>query len=289
MISIVMLHLLSTFSLSQALLAHMSPLVLMALRMLFGASIVMSIVLIKRISLNIQKIHWLDFGKAIIFASLLPYYLRYWALSTGDSNISYWYFSGLVITYLLSLLYNLEQHSWIKNILICISYGALFFVIGFPKISFGMPECAFIASVISFTYGWITIRKLIVEYEYPPLVVNGIMLASAGLVCLIICSVSEPLIIKGDWQQCALLIAAVILISNVMVHTWYMALLKQYSLTFIQLCSFIIPCWKLLYSGNYTLMQVLGILIILICMGMFYYFEHYYLLDKKSSTTHDFY
>lgn len=272
MISVLLLHLLSTFSLSQALLSQLSPLFFMAFRMLAGGALVLGALVQRKMQIKIEKNHWFDFAQVIICALLVPYYLRYWALSV-PSTAANWYFSGLFITYLLSIIFTIEAFTIFKSILITFSYGGLYLVLGFPHILFGLPEALMIASVISFSYGWIIIRRLIVGYAYDPILVNGITMCMAGIISASMCAISEPLIIKGDIIRCILLLITVVLISNVMVHTRYMATLKYYSLTFIQLCSFIIPCWRLIWSGNSSLMQLAGIAIIISCCGLFYLFE----------------
>lgn len=272
MISVLLLHLLSTFSLSQALLAHLSPLLLMALRMLAGGALMFGALAKRNMLVKIEKKHGLDFAQVIVFALLVPYYLRYWALSV-DSSTSYWYFSGLFITYALSIIFAIEAFSILKTIVIALSYASLYAVLGFPHLSFGLPEGVMIASVISFTYGWIIIRRLIVEYAYEPLVVNGFTMFVAGIISASFCSVSEPLVISGDIMRCMILLIAIILISNVLVHTWYMALLKKYSLTFIQLCSFIIPCWQLVWKGDATIAQICASAVMVSCCALYYALE----------------
>ena len=94
---------------------------------------------------------------------------------------------------------------------------------------------------ISFAYGWIIIRRLVVDYNYAPIFINGCTMLGAGFIALILSVVTEPMLVTGNLTQFALVLAAVILISNIVVHTLYISLLKKYSLTFIQLCSLSAP------------------------------------------------
>lgn len=284
MISVLLLHLLSTFSLSHALLAHVSPLLLMTLRMLFGGALILGSFVISKKCFKIEKNHLIDFAQVIVFALLVPYYLRYWALSAA-STATTWYFSGLFITYIFSTIFKNEQFSLFKSSIIGISYCGLYAVLGFPTVGFGWSEMAMIASVISFTYGWIVIRRLIVEYAYDPLLVNGFTMWVAGTVAGSLCLISESFTIHGNTWHCALLLAIVILVSNVMVHTRYMALLKEYSLIFIQLCGFIIPCWQLLWTRAATFTQFAGIGAIALSIILYYFAEQAQLFLREVSTS----
>lgn len=272
MILVLLLHLLSTFSLSKALLLQLSPLLLMTLRMLAGGVLMLAVLVRKKMLSKIKKEHWADFGQVILFALLVPYYLRYWALSI-DPSISYWYFCGLAVTYVFSILFAREKFSFSKTCIIALSYLSLYALLGFPHVCFGLPAVALIASVVSFAYGWMIIRKLIVENGYEPLVVNGLTMLSAGVIAATVCAFTEPLVIHHNKMHCIVLLAAVVLISNVLVHTWYMALLKTYSLTFMQLCSFIIPCWQLAWSGSITIPQACASVILVSCCGLYYAIE----------------
>lgn len=272
MISVLLLHLLSTFSLSKVLLAHLSPLLLMSLRMLAGGSLTLVAAIKRNALLTIEKKKWFDFGRIILFALLIPYYVRYWALSK-DASVSYWYFSGVALTYLVSTLYAIEEFSFLKTGIIIVSYMSLYVVLGFPLLSLSFPAVALIASVLSFAYGWIIIRRFIVDHTFDPLVLNGLMMLSAGSIAAIVCAVSEPLIIPHDMMQCIMLLAVIVLISNVLVHTWYMALLKRYSLTFMQLFSLIIPCWQLVWSCTLTITQAWACVVLLCCCGLYYALE----------------
>lgn len=272
MILVLLLHLLSTFSLSKALLIHLSPLLLMTLRMLAGGMLMLAVLARKKMLSKIKKEYWADFGQVILFALLVPYYLRYWALST-DASVSYWYYSGLVLTYVLSTLCRIEEFNFLKIFTIALSYLSLYAVLGFPRVSFGFSALALIGSVLSFAYGWIIIRRLIVENGYEPLVVNGLTMLSAGIIAATVCVLNQPLVIHQNKMHCIVLLGAVVLISNILVHTWYMALLKTYSLTFMQLCSFIIPCWQLALSGSITIPHACASVILLSCCGLYYAIE----------------
>ncbi len=272
MISVVLLHLLSTFTLSHTLLTYISPLFLMSVRMLAGGVLALAAAFKTNRVIHIQKKHWFDVAQVILCALLVPYYLRYWALSV-DSGVSYWYFTGLAVTYALSIWSGLEQFCFARISLILLSYASLYVVIGFAPLSLGLPAAVMFGSVVSFAYGWIIIRRCIVEYGLDPLVLNGLTLISAGIVSAGMCSFYEPFALEGNIFTCAIVLIAVILISNLLVHTWYMALLKRYSLTFMQLSSFIIPCWQVVWRGNASSTHIAASMMILGCCSVYYLIE----------------
>ena len=170
-----------------------------------------------------------------------------------------------------------------KTITLALGYCGLFLYFGNPITSylrepFCFADLAIIISILSFAYGWIIIRRLIVNHNYSPVMVNGITMLSAGLIALTISAFTESMTITGNITEFVLLLISIIIISNLCAHTLYAWLLKKYSLTFIQLCSFTAPL--LIHSGHIimgtqtvSLSYLIACVIIAISIGLFFIAE----------------
>lgn len=153
----------------------------------------------------------------------------------------------------------------------------------------GLPDLALLLSVISFSYGWLLIRKLITEFEYNPLIVNSITMLSGGFLALItsVCIEKTPFI--SEAVPFFALLSIIIFVSNIVCHTWYTVLLKKYSQTFLILGSLLCPFFTQFYrailfyeafSWNYCC----GFLIIFTCLLLYFLEEKKLLILKKNST-----
>ncbi len=242
MFLIFLMYALTTLPLSKLLILQTQPFILISLRMFAAGALLLGYHFARSRSFSIAKNHIKDFALVIIFAIVMPYFLRYWGLShSGGNMVDLLCYCGPLITYLLTGFLNIETFSRVKELALIIGYGGLLMLGGIPHFSFGLPEFAIIVSVFSFAYGWIIMRRLVVDYEYNPIFINGCTMFGAGCIAFVLSALTEPMNITGDVTQFALLLAAIIVIGNITAHTLYIGLLKKYSLTLIQLCSFITP------------------------------------------------
>jgi len=257
------MYALTTFPLSKALIAHTQPFFLIGLRMMFaGLFLCLFYYLFQKNTLHITRKHIGYFLQIIFFAILIPYFLRYWGLAIGSQpRADLLYMAGPLITYLLTSFLGVEIITRTKTIALALGYCGLFIYFGNPITSylrapFCFADLAIVISVFSFAYGWIIIRRLIVDHSYSPVMVNGITMLSAGLGALSLSAFTESMTITGNITEFAIVLIAIIIISNLGAHTLYAWLLKKYSLTFIQLCSFTTPLlitYRCIITGSETL------------------------------------
>lgn len=280
MLLIFLMYALTTLPLSKLLIAQTQPFFLIGMRMLCAGILLLGYYFLRKQSFVILRYHIKDFIQVIIFAIVLPYFLRYWALGqSSGSMVNFLCYTGPLITYLLAGFFNLETFSRIKEGALLAGYAGLLFLTGIPSFSWGIPELAIISSVLSFAYGWIIIRRLVVDYNYAPIFINGCTMIGAGFISLILSACTEPMQVTGDFAQFALVLTAVILISNIAVHTMYISFLKKYSLTFIQLCSLSAPIFVQYRSLNaqYHFLSaplICATLFIALAIGLYYYEEN---------------
>jgi len=242
MFLIFLMYALTTLPLSKLLILQTQPFILISLRMLAAGALLLGYHFWRAQSFSIAKKHIKDFALVTIFAIVMPYFLRYWGLGHSEGNmVDFLCYSGPLITYVLTGFLKIETFSRIKEVALIIGYVGLLMLAGIPHFSFGLSEFAILISIFSFAYGWIIMRRLVVDHEYTPVFINGCTMFGAGCIALALSAVTEPMNITGSATQFALLLTAIIVISNITVHTVYIGLLKKYSLTLIQLCSFITP------------------------------------------------
>ncbi|CAN5130135.1 hypothetical protein BH09DEP1_BH09DEP1_6350 [soil metagenome] len=277
MVLILLIYALTTLPLSKALLVHMQPFFLIGIRMaIAGFLLLFYHLIIARKNFKIEKKHAKDFLGALIFEILVPYYARYWAIANSSGQmVDMLCYAGPLFTYLYTAFLRIEQFSLLKAIALCLGYAGLIAYKGIQFSAIELPECAILFSVICFVYGWSCIQRLVVNYHYAPLFINGFTMLAAGIIALLIAGATESMTVAGDWWHCLMLLAAIIGISNIFAHTLYVSLLQKYSLTFIQLCSFVAPLcveYRILLFGQsgFSWQLLTATLLIIISVTLFY-------------------
>lgn len=256
MFIILLMYALTTLPLSKALLAYTQPLYLIGLRMSIAGIILLAYYGVTRTTVQrIARAHIHILAQVGLFAIMIPYFLRYWGLVHAVTpRADIWYVAGPIITYALATWRGVERITWVKTGALCLGYIGLFISMGKPSHAYvehagEYAELAIIASVLSFAYGWYLIRHLMIMHNYTPALVHGVTMLPAGIGALALSYMVEPMSMVGDEMQFILLLAAVIFVSNITTHTLYAALLKTYSLTFVQLCSLSVPLYMQLRDG----------------------------------------
>jgi drug/metabolite transporter (DMT)-like permease len=107
-----------------------------------------------------------------------------------------------------------------------------------------LPEIAMLIAVVGSVYGWTLLKKVVQEYEYSPLMANGISMTLGGIMALIHSYVSGEtwspipvtdfgLFLRNSLGMC--------LISNIICYNLYGYLLKRYTATFMSFAGLITP------------------------------------------------
>lgn len=283
MLLILFMYAITTLPLSKALLNQIQPFFLISIRMIVAGILLLLVYgIMHKKSAVLPKKQIFLFIQVILYALLIPYFLRYWGFQHANHpRADLLYMSGPLITYLLTALFDIENMTPLKSISLLLGYCGLLLFFGNPLIAYGkdqfaMADLAIIVSVASFTYGWIVIRKLIVNHNYNPILINGICMLCAGISSLFLAAHYETFVITGNVFQCIILLAALISISNLCAHTMYAFLVKKYSLTFLQLCSLTTPVFirfrQVLWgTTEFSLLLIIGSLIIGLSITLFYF------------------
>lgn len=107
-----------------------------------------------------------------------------------------------------------------------------------------LPEIAMLIAVFCSVYGWILLKKVTQEYEYSPLMANGISMTIGGVLALTHSYFAGeswaplPVTDFGAFFRNSL---AMCLISNIICYNLYGYLLKRYTATFMSFAGLITP------------------------------------------------
>jgi drug/metabolite transporter (DMT)-like permease len=122
------------------------------------------------------------------------------------------------------------------------------------------PEIALISAVISFTYGWVVMRKAIKRHFIPTVFVNGICMVVGGITALLTTYIFEiPYITTlKPWLHPWLPITTImpfllwacilVVVGNVLCYILYGYLLHKYTATFVTLGELATPLFAALYG-----------------------------------------
>lgn len=259
MLLIVILYALlaGTFSLGKMILAYTQPIFVVGMRMSIAGAILLLYHFIVNHTLRIQKKHWWFFIQAIIFTIYIPYILRYWGLTyLPSSKACLIYNFGPFLSYFFSYLFYKETISFKKIAGLTIGFiGLIPMVINSALQSttahglFILPELALLIAVSSMSYGWIIIHKLINDHNYQPSMTNGIIMFAGGILALVTSfALEDSALFIIDLVPFATLLTIIIVISNLICHNLWGALLKIYSPTMISFTSFLSPLFAALYG-----------------------------------------
>lgn len=114
-----------------------------------------------------------------------------------------------------------------------------------------LPELAVLFATVCSVYGWIVLKKLISEFNYTPLMANGISMVLGGTLALIHSYYTGenwapiPVTDLGPFLQNTFWMC---LISNIICYNLYGYLLKRYSATFMAVAGLVTPIFASLFG-----------------------------------------
>lgn len=243
------------------LLGISSPLALMSTRLFVSGLILLGGFFVYGLRNRLEVIdteHIHLFIQKVFFGSYLKYLLKYWGLQYMSSiKMAFLLYSTPFVAAALNFLVNGEHLSYRQCVGMIIGFlGVLpvFFVradgaeIFKNSHFFWLPECAVIIAVGAHCYGTLCTQKLIRTHQYSAPLIGGVSALSGGFLALFTAfALREPLWIS-DIKTFVPWFFVLILISNVISHTWYIRLLKKHSTTFLALAEYINPLLIALYS-----------------------------------------
>ena len=112
-----------------------------------------------------------------------------------------------------------------------------------------LPDIILLLAVLSGSYGWFHVKKLI-NKNHSFVFVNGSAMFIGGFLCLITSLCYEGLSgeLVSSWPLFLSWLSLLIFLSNVVFYNLYGYLIKNYSMTFISLCGFLCPLFSALFE-----------------------------------------
>jgi len=275
----------TSFPMGKYLMNFVSPLFLSGTRMLIAGGILLTYEYCRSSArFNFKRQDFWTFAQIIILGMYATYALRLYALQVLPVwKVSFFYnFSPFLTALYAYMLFNqrISKKQWLG-----LSIGFLGMLpilisrtpaeVGGESFYISQYELFLIISVSLHCYSWILIQKLVKYKNYQTSIVNGICMATGGLISLINSyAIEGPAKISDPAAFCKGLIV-MIFISNILCHNIYAGLLKKYSATFMSFTSFLGPIFAALYGWAFFQEKItwhfyVSILIVLAGLYIFY-------------------
>ncbi|MFA5999020.1 MAG: DMT family transporter [Candidatus Babeliales bacterium] len=188
---------------------------------------------------------------------LIPYTTEFIALqSVAPSCAALMFNLSPFFSALFSYIYFDEKMTKKKWLGFAIGMGGIVFFLEPAAFSFtcwhinGTAYILLFIAVVSSALGWIYVRMLVKDKGYSPLFVNGCAMLLGGIQAIPVSlyfegSVSLP---WDNLKPFLLLLAAIILLANVIFYNLYGYLLKHYSATLLSFIGFVTPVFAALFD-----------------------------------------
>lgn len=277
MFSLILLYAISasTFVLSKSLLVYCSPLLLTGLRTLIAGVLFLAyIVCRQRIS------DWRAYVIPCITIGLSSFYLsntlKFWAMRcvTAQQATSIALIEPLVAAVFAYMLCKERiTYKVLFGVSLCIAGACVGSYDGLA-----LPECSLaagtlICSVIASSFGALLMRAFILTHNADASVINGVSMLCAGLLALTTACFIERDVVAQTTQAPLffwVMLACMILLSNVYAYSMYGWLVKRHSAVLISSAALLRPACVALYSGTCVMQQTMSVLIILVGLLVMY-------------------
>lgn len=289
MILIVILYALIalTFPLAQYTTRYADPFFIISVRMTIAGSCLLAYHYFfakKRTAIR-EGDFWL-FVKAAIFHIYLAFVPEFWALQYLSAlKVNIIYCATPFISALLELMLLGKAMSFKQLLGITIgSSGILFLAFSTtqPHCSLlsctypFLPELLLFLAVVSASYAWFVIKKLM-HKNYDLTFINGTtMLIGGALSALTLPLFRRPEALVNNQMGFVITVAALIVLSNGIIYHLYGTLLKKYRPTLLSLAGFLSPLFGMLYAQflfNEQLTWHYLIASLLVCSGILIFYE----------------
>ncbi|MDF2549670.1 MAG: conserved putative rane protein [Chlamydiales bacterium] len=279
----------SVFTISKAALAYADPFFLVGSRMMLAGLLLLAyLFLFQRQSLVYHKGSLKKLVLTGVFNIYLTNALEFWGLQYLTSfKTCFIYSLSPFLSALFSYFMLQETLTWKKAAGLAIGFfGFLPMLLseGGEESSvahiffFSLAEIAVIGAAISTVIGWIFLRQLVNDFNYSPLMANGVSMLIGGIFSLIQSIIVEdwhPLPVSDFWPflKLALLLIA---ISNLTCYNLYGWLLKHFTATFMSFAGFTTSFFTAFFSWVYLGERPTALFFVssaFVSLGLFLYYQ----------------
>ena len=288
MFSIVLLYAVcaSTFTICKALLAYVKPLFLVGVRMLVAGMLLLGYSYFQdKRTFFIHRKDRLLFFQIILFHVYFAYILDLWSLQYLTSfKSSFLYNFSPFLAALFSYFCFSEKMTLKKWLGLGIGFCGFApeIIANIDMSSFSsatlLPEFIMLFAVGSAVYGWVTMRKLVKDGEYSPIMVNGIGMVGGGILALLTSYFIEGWTVSPvtDFWPFVRLTALIILLANIIFYNFYGYLLKHYTATFLAFAGFTTPFFAALFGWLFLGERVsvsFFMSLVVVCIGLYIFYH----------------
>ncbi len=253
----------SLFTLQKDTLNYCEPFFLVGSRMLFAGLLLLAYIAIryKPVAIKIQPKHIVGLVMLAVSQIYLTNIFEIWAIEhMVSSKACLLYSLSPFVSALVAFVVLRETLSKKKIIGMFIGFMGLLPIIFAQTqteissgtfLIFTLAELAMVGAVFCSVYGWILLKKIICEYEYSPLLANGISMTIGGVLAL-----AHSFYAGENWAPVpvtnlqAFVINTLImcLISNLICYNLYGYLLKRFTATFMSFAGLVTPLFASLFG-----------------------------------------
>lgn len=288
----------SLFTLQKDTLNYCEPFFLVGSRMLVAGAILLLYVMIKHkpSSFKIKPAHI----KGIFLLALSNIYLtnifEIWAIKHMVSSKACLIYSlSPFVSALVAFLVLRETMSRKKLIGMMIGFLGLLPIMFTQTQSevdtgtflmFTMAELSIVGAVFCSVYGWIQLKKVMQDYQYSPLLANGLSMCVGGVLAL-----AHSYFAGENWAPLPVTSATpyiintliMCLISNIVCYNLYGYLLKRFTATFMSFAGLVTPIFASLFGFlwlNESVTWHFYVSIVLFTMGLTIFYREEMMLSK---------
>ncbi len=259
MVEILLLYMVfgTSIPISKFLLSLAPPIFIPGVRMVIAGTLYTAFNVLKTVQwFHLLRQYWWYYLQMSIII-YLKYFLRYWGLS---------YMPATKMAFLLNLApfimaifsyfafkHVLTKKQWIGLLIGFIGFIPILLVSSKQEILFGeffyisFPELAIMCAVVIHCYGMILTQRVVRDYKHPIALTNGIRALGGGLMALTTSYLIETQpVLQPD--VFAFWVVALVCISDIACHSYYVHLTKRFSVTFLSFTDFLGPIFTAIYS-----------------------------------------
>lgn len=262
----------SLFTLQKDTLNYCEPFFLVGSRMAFAGTLLLSYMAIRHRGslMKIKLAHWRGIALLAISNIYLTNIFEIWAIQHMVSSKACLIYSLSPFVAALVAFFVLRETLSRKKIMgMLVGFLGLLPILSMQSqteissgtfLLFTLAELSIVGAVFCSVYGWIMLKKIMQDYEYSPLVANGLSMILGGTFAL-----AHSYFAGESWaplpvtsvQPYIVNTLVMCLISNIICYNLYGYLLKRFSATFMSFAGLVTPIFASLF-GYIWLQEVIS-------------------------------
>lgn len=283
-----------SFVVAKDTLKVVGPFFLTGVRMLFASALILGIqLLVDRKKFVWPKGLWFEIGILSLFNICLTNVLEFWGLQYMSCyKTCYIYSLSPFLAALISFIFLKERLGKMKILGLTIAFVGFAPLLIYKESSSGKAfyisaaEWALLGAAISTVIGWVAMRKVCYQKNYPPLMANGISMFLGGLLSFVPSFIFEGVspVPVSNWSLFLKGMVVMALINNVIGYNLYAYLVRKFTVTLMAFIGFITPLitallgWVLL-KEPVSLLFFLSYAVVL--LGFFFFSREEVVYDVK--------